>query len=112
MKKLIPIGLVTITILLYGCSNGQGQSTVTNLPATEFAQKIKELPDAQIVDVRTPEEFSKGHLKNAGNIDWNRIDFTKQISTLDKSKPVFVYCLSGGRSSAAASKMRSEGFKE
>src|ERR1035437_4915023 len=32
--------------------------------------------------------------------------------TIDKSKPVFFYCLSGGRSSSAASQMRNDGFKE
>ena len=77
----------------------------------EFAEKLKEMPTATIIDVRTIDEFSKGHLANALNYDWNEIEFDKQISSLDKSKPVFVYCLSGGRSSSAASKMRSEGFK-
>ncbi len=62
--------------------------------------------------MRTTEEFSKGHLKNALNYDWNGNDFNRQIATLDKSKPVFVYCLSGGRSAQAIQKMRSEGFKE
>ena len=88
------------------------QTTNTNLSATEFSEKIKELPSAPIVDVRTPQEFSKGHLQNALNYNWNGSDFQKQISTLDKSKPVFVYCLSGGRSSSAANQMRSDGFKE
>jgi thioredoxin len=35
----------------------------------------------------------------------------KQVASFDKAKPVFVYCLSGGRSSAAASKLRASGFK-
>jgi thioredoxin len=69
------------------------------------------MPTATIIDVRTTDEFSKGHLANANNYDWNGNEFDKQIAPLDKSKPVFVYCLSGGRSSSAASKMRSEGFK-
>ncbi len=51
-------------------------------------------------------------MANAKNIDWNGDDFAKQIALLDKSKPVFVYCLSGGRSSAAAKQMRSDGFNE
>jgi thioredoxin len=110
MRKLFSIALVAI--LFNSCSNGQTQTTKTNLSATEFADKIKELPTAPILDVRTPNEFSKGHLANALNYDWNGKEFEKQIAPLDKSKPVFVYCLSGGRSSAAANKMRSAGFKE
>lgn len=51
-------------------------------------------------------------MENALNYDWNGSEFDKQMALLDKSKPVFVHCLSGGRSSSAASNMRSEGFKE
>ena len=104
--------LILSVALFNSCSNGQTGATNTDLPPTEFAEKIKELPSADIIDVRTPEEFENGHLPNAKNIDWNGNDFDQQIANLDKSKPVFVYCLSGGRSSSAAKKMRSEGFKE
>jgi thioredoxin len=110
MRKLFAIAL--LAILFNSCSSGQTNSTTkTNLSAIEFAEKLKEMPTATIIDVRTTDEFSKGHLANANNYDWNGNEFDKQIAPLDKSKPVFVYCLSGGRSSSAASKMRSEGFK-
>ena len=49
-------------------------------------------------------------MDNARNIDWNADGFDANVSSLDKSKPVFVYCLSGGRSSAAAQKMHNLGF--
>jgi thioredoxin len=109
MKKLFSIALVAI--LFNSCTNGQTNGTKTNLSATEFADKMKELPNAPILDVRTLDEFAKGHLVNSLNYDWNGNEFDKQIAPLDKSKPVFVYCLSGGRSSSAANKMRSDGFK-
>lgn len=112
MKKYLVISFASIAIFLNSCTIGQTQTAETKLPATEFAEKIKELPTAPLVDVRTPGEFAKGHLSNAQNIDWTGNDFDNQINKLDKSKPVFVYCLSGGRSSAAAVKMRSTGFKE
>ena len=111
MNKYISISFIAIAILFNSCSNGQTNSTAkTNLSATEFSDRIKELPTSTIIDVRTPDEFSKGHLVNALNYDWNGNEFDKQIAPLDKTKPVFVYCLSGGRSSAAAKKMRSDGF--
>jgi thioredoxin len=110
MRKLFTIAL--LAILFNSCGSGQTNSTTkTNLSAIEFAEKLKEMPSAAILDVRTPDEFSKGHLANALNYDWNGNEFDKQIATLDKSQPVLVYCLSGGRSSSAATKMRSEGFK-
>ncbi len=110
MRKLFAIAL--LAILFNSCSSGQTNSTTkANLSAIEFAEKLKETPSATIIDVRTLDEFSKGHLANANNYDWNGNEFDKQIAPLDKSKPVFIYCLSGGRSSSAASKMRSDGFK-
>lgn len=109
MRKLFTIALVAI--LFNSCNNEQTQSTKTILSAYEFAEKIKELSTAKIIDVRTSEEFSKGHIANANNYDWNGNEFENQIATLDKSEPVFVYCLSGGRSSSAANKMRSNGFQ-
>lgn len=112
MKILFSLALISITAFFNSCTDGQTQTTKTNLSATEFAEKMKELPSAILLDVRTPEEFSKGHLQSAKNFDWNGNEFDKQIASLDKSKPAFVYCLSGGRSSSAAKKMRSEGFRE
>ncbi|WP_294679893.1 thioredoxin domain-containing protein [uncultured Fluviicola sp.] len=107
MKQLFSIALVTL--LLMSCSHSQTQNS---LSAKAFAEKLKALPEAPVIDVRTAEEFSSGHLQNAVNYDWNGSQFEAQIKTLDKSKPVFVYCLSGGRSAAAASKMRADGFSE
>ncbi|MBL0049196.1 MAG: thioredoxin [Bacteroidetes bacterium] len=103
---------IFVLFFLVSCSNLQSQNSKTNLSASEFSEKIKQLSDALIVDVRTPEEFEKGHLVNAKNIDWNNDNFDSEIAYLDKTKPVFVYCLSGGRSSSAANKMRNDGFKE
>ncbi|HUM52497.1 MAG TPA: thioredoxin domain-containing protein [Chitinophagales bacterium] len=112
MKQFTTL-LFTATLFFFtACLNGKTNGEKTNFSATEFADKIKEIPNAPIIDVRTPDEFSKGHLVNAQNVDWNGNDFDNQISKLDKTQPVFVYCLSGGRSSSAASKMRRDGFEK
>jgi len=112
MKKIFSVVLLLAALLFHNCSSGQGQAINTNLIAKEFASKIEVLPNAPLIDARTPEEFAKGHLPNAVNYNWNAKEFVEQIATLDKSKPVLIYCLSGSRSSSAASKMRAEGFKE
>lgn len=99
-------------MLLTSCSQSQATGSGSQLDVTAFAAKVKQLPDAPLLDVRTPDEFDKGHLDKAKNIDWNGSDFDAQIAGLDKAKPVLVYCLSGGRSGAAAAHMRSLGFTE
>ncbi|MEI6311937.1 MAG: thioredoxin [Bacteroidota bacterium] len=112
MKNYLIIAVAILFFTINSCQNSNSQNTKTSLAATEFAQKIKDTPAAPILDVRTPDEFSKGHLVNAKNVDWNGTAFESSIAVLAKDKPVFVYCLSGGRSAAAAAKMRELGFKE
>jgi len=82
------------------------------LSAVDFSKKITETEQALVLDVRTPEEFEKGHLENAVNIDWKGDDFNGNVSKIDRKTPVFVYCLSGGRSKAAADEMRKLGFEQ
>lgn len=101
-----------VVIALSSCSSKTSQGVKSDLTATEFAEKMKEIPDAIVLDVRTPNEFAGGHLAHAVNVNWDGNDFHNEIGKLDKAKPVFVYCLSGARSAAAANEMRSNGFKE
>jgi len=82
------------------------------LSTDDFEKKYNETPNAQLVDVRTTGEYGGGHLPKAKNLDYKNPDFTEKMETLDKTKPVFVYCLSGGRSAEAAKTMRQNGFKE
>ncbi|QRR00068.1 thioredoxin domain-containing protein [Dyadobacter sandarakinus] len=84
----------------------------TQLSADEFEARLKATPGAQLMDVRTPAEYQDGHLAKSKNIDYKAADFEDKSRTLDKNKPVFVYCLSGGRSAAAAQKLAASGFKE
>lgn len=94
-----------------GCGKAQNNKSESSLPAIEFSKKLGQTKDVQLVDVRTPGEFRNGHLKNAMNIDWSADDFNEKSKALDKSKPVFVYCMSGPRSMAAAAKLKEMGFK-
>jgi thioredoxin 1 len=117
MIRYIYPGMLFIITIIVSCNNlpktvaQESATNVTELSATEFAAKIKELPKAVVIDVRTPGEFAKGHLINAQNFDWNGTSFQEQIAAVDKAQPVFVYCLSGARSAAAADHMRKNGFQ-
>jgi rhodanese-related sulfurtransferase len=85
--------------------------TKTVLTADEFEKEITTKKDIQILDVRTPGEFFGGHIKNAMQADWNnKAEFERRLAFVDKNKPVYVYCLAGGRSAAAADKMRKAGY--
>lgn len=104
MKQFL---LTTLFILPFLWANAQS----TTVDAATFAKKIKSSSKPVIVDVRTPEEYANGHIKNAINISWTGSTFEKETNKLDKSKPVYVYCQAGGRSAAAVAKMKKMGFK-
>lgn len=89
------------------------QSQVTeNVELAVFEKYIADKQGAQLLDVRTPDEFKNGHIKGALNLDIYDADFDAKLAKLDHDKPVLVYCKSGGRSGQAAEKMKTMGFKE
>jgi rhodanese-related sulfurtransferase len=65
-----------------------------------------------IIDVRTQEEYEKGHLSNAKLIDFFDDDFEKKIKALDKKLPYLIHCQSGGRSMKAFKLMKTLGFEK
>jgi rhodanese-related sulfurtransferase len=78
--------------------------------AAEFDKDIQQ-PDVQVFDVRTAGEFSTGHLPHALQADYTKKEeFKDRVQYLDRKKTVYIYCLSGGRSAAAAKWMRENGF--
>lgn len=104
------IFLSVSVLLLVACSCVKQQEGVSLVDSNKFEEQMNE-PTSQIVDVRTSSEFYEGHITNAVNMDVNENDFESKIATLDKEKPVMVYCRSGGRSAKAAGILKEKGFK-
>ncbi|WP_240507497.1 rhodanese-like domain-containing protein [Winogradskyella aurantia] len=99
--------------LITNCKNNQAETTSEiKLVTAEEMQTILDVEDAQLIDVRTPEEFEEGHILNAQNIDFSSPTFDEEVNKLDKSRPVILYCRSGGRSAKCAEKMKEAGFKK
>jgi phage shock protein E len=66
---------------------------------------------ALLLDVRTPEEYTQGHLEGAVNIPVQVLP--QRIADVGaKDRPVVVYCMSGGRSQSAADLLKRSGFQE
>lgn len=82
------------------------------LKPEEFKQRLSEAREPQIIDVRTDVEYNTAHIPGAIQIDYTKPDFRETVNALDKSRPVYVYCLKGGRSQGACSQMLGEGFTE
>ncbi len=100
--------LLLLLTLVYSC---QGQTTSKEylLNATQF-EKQQTVEEGLLLDVRTASEFEEGHIAGAQNIDFLQDSFKSNTDQLDKDKPVYVYCKSGGRSAKAVEVLREQGF--
>jgi rhodanese-related sulfurtransferase len=103
---------VWLGILLLGTVPCLAQNTTANALDPEEFEKGINRSHIQVFDVRTAAEFKTGHIKYALQADWNdQPQFKERVKYVDKHKPVYIYCLVGGRSAAAAAWMRNNGFK-
>lgn len=106
MKKVLFVFL--IAIMAVSC-DAQQKKGVELLSPAEFSKTIES--EGQLIDVRTPKEYNSGYIKGAVNMHLYDRDFEQRIDTLDKEKPVYVYCKVGGRSAEAVEIMKSKGFR-
>ncbi|WP_077326932.1 rhodanese-like domain-containing protein [Virgibacillus siamensis] len=65
---------------------------------------------AQLIDVREPQEFKKGHILGARNIPLTQM--RQRLVELRKDKPVYLYCQSGSRSARAAQLLHKKGYED
>ena len=98
-KLLAPLFI----FLLFSCRQAD------TIPISNLANES--LNNAILLDVRTPEEYSFGHIESAVNVNWYDIDFKEKVSEFDRSKNIYLYCKAGGRSAKAAEVMKEMGFK-
>lgn len=78
--------------------------------ACEEAKQLVKNKNAQLVDVRTPEEYEASKIPEATNLPLQELD--RLAAQLDKSRPVVVFCRSGQRSQMAMQMLLSMGFGE
>jgi phage shock protein E len=77
-------------------------------PAVDFKKLVAD--GAQILDVRTRDEYKGGHVQGSKNIPLQEL--AKNLSKLKKDKPIITYCASGMRSASAKGLLKSNGFTE
>lgn len=110
MKLKFLTSLLCLSLIM--ACHSQQAGLVETVTANQFAYELKQSTNPQLLDVRTAEEYNDQHIEGAQNLDWNAANFEAQVQKLDPTKPVFVYCLSGGRSKKAAGKLAELGFKK
>lgn len=111
MKKhnvLILLFIVMLSVSFTGYSQDKANHLLNN---SSFQQVIEQT-EVQLIDVRTPKEFSEGTIEYAKNIDFLGENFLEQTKNLSKDKPLYIFCKSGKRSEKARNLLLENGFKE
>ncbi len=75
-----------------------------------MAAKMVQEKKVVVIDVRTPEEFSAGHIEGAQNISVAADDFEAKLAAIDKNQPILVHCQAGGRSKRSLETFKRLGF--
>lgn len=116
MKLKCIASLFLLTTALMSCAQHQATEKINSaLPLTidvaKFSQAIA-APGVQILDVRTASEYQSGHIANALQANWlDAKEFKNRTQYLDKSKTIYVYCQSGGRSASAQAALMQAGYQ-
>lgn len=112
MKRIVSVLSTAVLLVLGLASCGASQvGGMESVSAEEFAVAVSE-PGAQVLDVRTPDEYAHGHLENAVNVNMRDADFSRLAqSKLVKGQTVCVYCRSGNRSKTAGKILADMGYR-
>jgi len=120
--KLIPLFFtVLFAATIVSCDNQTkstnsakelSQSNIKVVSPKEVYDALQQDSAAQLIDVRSSDEYGVTHLKNSQNICVTAPDFKEKAAKLDKNKPVYVYCKRGGRSAQASLILAEMGFTQ
>jgi len=111
MKRILtPVLLLVMILAACGQTTGEREAVYMNITATE----AKEIMDSEtgyvILDVRTEEEYAKGHVPGAILIPDYEIEARAEEELPDKDQMLLVYCRSGRRSKLAAEALVELGY--
>lgn len=105
--------LALITILLFSaCATTapEGSHSIKDIDAVTAQAALKK-EKVVLLDVRTPEEYSQGHIPGAQLMDFHGEHFNEELVKLDPNATYIVYCASGNRSQKAAQMMKEKSFQ-
>ena len=104
MNNIIKFGLAVVIV-----------SILANMLFRGGADKDIDIPTlvkngALVIDTRTAGEYAGGHIEGAINIPYEIIGNVIEKYESDTSRPIVVYCQSGGRSAAAKKQLQHAGY--
>lgn len=101
-------GLVAFALTL-ACNSGSAPASAPGEAAAPTVATLAAEKDVLYLDVRSPAEFSAGHVDGAVNVPVG--DTAKMAEVIGrKDRPVIVHCAVGGRAGQAAAALKAQGF--
>ena len=115
MKKVKGlIIMLLISLSLFGMTACDGENGKVSTYEQITAEQAKTIMDTEkdyvIIDARTEEEFSEGHIENAILIPEYEIANRAENELPDKEQLILVYCRSGRRSKIASEELVKLGY--
>jgi rhodanese-related sulfurtransferase len=120
-RRLAALALSALLLIFGGACGTDAESPSTGSSAASTSASAPVSPSealdriadgADVIDVRTAEEFDAGHLDGAVNLDVQEPDFEARVSELSRDESYVVYCASGRRATGAVEKMVELGFTD
>jgi phage shock protein E len=123
VRRFLLVAAAASSVLLSGCGGASADPTSEPVerPAAASsgvrvvdptaALRLTARPDTVVLDVRTPEEFTDGHLEGARNVPLAD-DLAAAVESLPREGSYVLYCRTGNRSAQAAQVMAGLGFTD
>lgn len=111
MSKVILF--LVVGVLAIGCSKSE-PPPAAKVESGPAAARALIASGATVIDVRTADEFAEGHVATAVNLPVEdlptRLAEVNKLVAGDRSRPVVVYCASGGRAATAKRVLEAAGY--
>jgi len=110
------IAALVFLLAVSGCASeeasGGKEESYMRINAEKAKEMMENLEEFVLLDARTEEEFSEGHIPGAIVIPHDEIFERAEAEIPEKDVPVFVYCRSGNRSKTASKALFDLGYSE
>ncbi len=103
--QVILLSLMAVAVAIAGC--GEKTSGYTDI-SVKKARELIEGRKVFLLDVRTPQEYSSGHIKGAYLIPLQELE--DRLNEIPKDQKILVYCRTGHRSAIASQILAENGF--
>lgn len=74
-----------------------------------FIEKVNAAEDMTILDIRSADDYAKGHVKGAVNVPWG-VAIAENLVNIPMGKPLYIYCYTGQTASQAVVTLNVAGF--